>query len=340
MSQQSGLLLARLALVLGVVAGVQSSWAADYYFGNFEDDVMFNGQYITDRNAEGYAGWFDWHYPAEAPPITSVSPSTTIGVTTGDNSIAWQPSSDGYHQGLAVHIQDLPAATRDSFFDAFFANTHIAMNVTWDNDEWFLQYGGDGWNGALVGMAFNYGPTGAYSDEGAPDIDTGNSDFPGGWDLSNYPGIHNRIVEWDYSAIKPAVQALYDSGDLNETNGYLEFMLYTNHGNFALPITFYIDSWRLTSLETPGLVGDYNGDDVIDGADYTAWRDALTAGATDLLNDPTPGTVDETDFVYWRDHYGESLGSGAGSGSAAVPEPSSALLALLAVGLVGLLRRK
>jgi len=76
-----------------------------------------------------------------------------------------------------------------------------------------------------------------------------------------------------------------------------------------------------------GLLGDYNENDVIDAADYTTWRDAMTAGATSLPNDPTPGTVDETDFLYWRAHFGESLGSGAGAGQVAVPEPATALLA-------------
>jgi hypothetical protein len=62
----------------------------------------------------------------------------------------------------------------------------------------------------------------------------------------------------------------------------------------------------------------------IDAADYTVWRDALTA-STSLLEDLTPTSVDETDFDYWRDHFSETLGSGgAGSSSTAtVPEPAT-----------------
>jgi PEP-CTERM motif len=64
----------------------------------------------------------------------------------------------------------------------------------------------------------------------------------------------------------------------------------------------------------------------------------MTTGATSLPNDPTPGSVDENDFLYWRAHFGQSVGSGAGSASAlsfatAVPEPSSYALALLAISL-------
>jgi hypothetical protein len=53
------------------------------------------------------------------------------------------------------------------------------------------------------------------------------------------------------------------------------------------------------------LLGDYNENGVVDAADYTVWRDTLTAGGTELPNDPTPGTVDESDFLYWRSHFGE-----------------------------------
>jgi PEP-CTERM motif len=91
------------------------------------------------------------------------------------------------------------------------------------------------------------------------------------------------------------------------------------------------------------LFGDYNENDVIDAADYTVWRDAMTAASGSLPNDPTPGTVDESDFLYWRSHFGQTLGAGAsanaqsvpgepqGPNNAAVPEPSTWQLMLISV---------
>jgi hypothetical protein len=96
-------------------------------------------------------------------------------------------------------------------------------------------------------------------------------------------------------------------------------------------------AWVDAGSPTPnlGLAGDYNGNNVIDAADYTVWRDAVTTGATILINDASPGTVNEADFSYWRTHFGESIGGGAGAGaeSAAVPEPASGLL--IVVGILG-----
>jgi hypothetical protein len=132
--------------------------------------------------------------------------------------MAWVPSGTGFHQGLAVNIQNLPPATRDAFFDAFFANTHVAMNITWNNDEWFDAYQGEDWNGTNFGLVVNYGGCdpggancggGAYSPQGFPDIDTGNPDFLGHYDITNYPGVHTRVVEWDYSLLKAGIQAQY-----------------------------------------------------------------------------------------------------------------------------------
>jgi hypothetical protein len=91
--------------------------------------------------------------------------------------------------------------------------------------------------------------------------------------------------------------------------------------------------FSVTVSAPPALTGDYNGNNTIDAADYTVWRDLLgTAGP--LPNDPTPGTIDATDFQYWKDHFGDSLGSGGLAGGAAVPEPSTFIF--VSIAFVGL----
>ena len=95
----------------------------------------------------------------------------------------------------------------------------------------------------------------------------------------------------------------------------------------------------LAGSSTP-VDGDYNGDNRVDAADYTVWRNNLGANVT-LPNDTTPGTVTSADYTVWKTNYGQSAAvsgtstlitgfvkyvtSGVGAG-AAVPEPSTVLL--------------
>jgi hypothetical protein len=84
--------------------------------------------------------------------------------------------------------------------------------------------------------------------------------------------------------------------------------------------------------------GDYNGDLTVNAADYTVYRNTLgmdveqSSGADGNNN----GMIDFGDYTFWKMHYGEVVG-GAGAGQGAlstVPEPSTLVLILLAVGLL------
>jgi glucosylceramidase len=78
-----------------------------------------------------------------------------------------------------------------------------------------------------------------------------------------------------------------------------------------------------------GLLGDYNGDGIVNAADYSVWRNNL-GSLTALANDDTPG-VGQDDYVRWKAHFGDSAGS-ASITNAAVPEPAT--LVLLIVGML------
>lgn len=96
----------------------------------------------------------------------------------------------------------------------------------------------------------------------------------------------------------------------------------------------FIDDLRITALGTAaGVDGDYNDDGTVDAADYTVWRDNLGQSVT-LPNDTTPGTVTAADYDIWKAAFGNT--SGAGS---AIPEPTSALLLLSAIGICATRRR-
>lgn len=90
---------------------------------------------------------------------------------------------------------------------------------------------------------------------------------------------------------------------------------------------------------TPATLGDYNGDGVVDAADYTVWRDH--AGTTDAArwspgDGDGDGAIDHTDRQVWLDHYGTVLG-GLPATSHSTPEPAGAALVAAAL-LLGAMR--
>jgi hypothetical protein len=82
------------------------------------------------------------------------------------------------------------------------------------------------------------------------------------------------------------------------------------------------------------VLGDYNGNGVVDAADYTLWRDKLGAPAGSLANrDPSnSGVINAADYTYWKSRFGATSGAGAGGnalGATNVPEPAACWLAVV-----------
>jgi hypothetical protein len=93
-----------------------------------------------------------------------------------------------------------------------------------------------------------------------------------------------------------------------------------------------------------GPTGDYNGDGIVDAADYTVWRNTLgdtVPNGTGADGDQS-GEIDAGDYTFWKTKYGDVVpGTGSGSLSTAVPEPTSAAtfsLGILALGATGIRR--
>lgn len=83
----------------------------------------------------------------------------------------------------------------------------------------------------------------------------------------------------------------------------------------------------------PGVPGDYNQNGTVDAADYVLWRNNL-GSAIALPNEGagiTPGSVTVEDYNFWRANFGNHSGAGSIAGAAAVPEPASWALVILAI---------
>ena len=97
--------------------------------------------------------------------------------------------------------------------------------------------------------------------------------------------------------------------------------------------------WLVTALtiDAPALEGDFDRDGFVDAVDYIFWRESEgqeLSVAFDGADGDGNGIVDGDDFQVWL------AGFGAGQFAVATPEPSSALMALLAfAGLTARRRR-
>jgi hypothetical protein len=104
----------------------------------------------------------------------------------------------------------------------------------------------------------------------------------------------------------------------------------TNQGVlYGVPLT--------TTIGAPNFItGDYTKDGVVNAADYTVWRDTQGATGTNSAIPAADGNLDyavtPADYDVWKSKFNTPNGPGAVAASTAVPEASTILLALLAIG--------
>jgi hypothetical protein len=86
------------------------------------------------------------------------------------------------------------------------------------------------------------------------------------------------------------------------------------------------------------LAGDYNGDGMVNVADYTVWRDTLGQTGSGLPADGDGGgAVDAADYEFWKQRFGNA--TTVAFAASRVPEPSGLLAALVMSGIFALLFR-
>jgi hypothetical protein len=104
--------------------------------------------------------------------------------------------------------------------------------------------------------------------------------------------------------------------------------------------TNFAGSSGSVNLVPPPPIGDYNGNDIVDAADYTVWRDTLGQSviAGQGADGNGNGKIDTGDYGVWQTNFGHAAGSGSFA-HGAVPEPSPFLLLVLALVGLGMLRK-
>lgn len=91
------------------------------------------------------------------------------------------------------------------------------------------------------------------------------------------------------------------------------------------------DIFRIDTDAT--IPGDYNGDRIVDTADYDVWR--LDFGSIESLaaDGNGDGVVNLADYTVWRDNLGAELGVGGLLAPGSIPEPRGIVVVMLGLGL-------
>jgi GH35 family endo-1,4-beta-xylanase len=160
------------------------------------------------------------------------------------------------------------------------------------------------------------------------------------WGGAVWSGAPNGVLynsNWTLRQAGLAWQALQDQWDTDltlevGTDGTIDFNGFW--GDYELVIdgqTYELGLAKGQSLYSLVVApGDFNGDGLVDAADYTVWRDTL--GSTDDFRADGNGdrVIDENDFAIWKSKFGTNYLSRSGQAALSVPEPASAALFVLA----------
>jgi O-glycosyl hydrolase/regulation of enolase protein 1 (concanavalin A-like superfamily) len=151
------------------------------------------------------------------------------------------------------------------------------------------------------------GDTYTVSEGSSVTLDASNSYDPDGWIVSYL---------WD----------LDNDGQYDDASGVTANFSRTDDGSYTVGVKV-IDNFGGEDTDTATVtvtpLPDYNGNGVVDGADYTVWRDTLgQSGLTPYsgADGDGDGMVDSDDFLVWKANFGATVpspGSGSGAISAA-----------------------
>jgi hypothetical protein len=103
----------------------------------------------------------------------------------------------------------------------------------------------------------------------------------------------------------------YNASIFGGANGDLQFSYGIAGGARLTGVVSYVVS--------AGVIGDYNGNGIVDAADYVLWR-----------KNPAAFGGNPAGYNTWRTHFGQTAGSGAGATlNGAVPEPATLVLLMI-----------
>lgn len=161
---------------------------------------------------------------------------------------------------------------------------------------------------------------------------------------TSYYGLYDvdgLVYQWTDDGRQRAGAGTYDfpvyRGGSWANNEEFVGAAYRNLYSFAHVASYANFGFRVASLvPEESFVGDYNGDGMVNLADYTVWRDTLGATVAysgDGADGNANGVVDAADYFEWKNHFAQTAATGQlAAAFNTVPEPAGVTLVLLAVG--------
>jgi hypothetical protein len=171
-----------------------------------------------------------------------------------------------------------------------------------------------------------------------PDPVTGDSL---GWILFDFPSTVSLTPGNEYYLRVEHVGGYgVDNTGVGVAVGSLGSNAYAGGDRWRAIYNSFLDRWEqfafhnedlVFSMGTTKLFGDFNGDDIVNAADFTVWRNNLgDTDEADLHNHGDGGGVTASDYTWWKEHYGNSISMpGGGQSQNEVPEPAAPLTFLL-----------
>jgi hypothetical protein len=148
--------------------------------------------------------------------------------------------------------------------------------------------------------------------------------------LDGIPDLAHRLVV-DAGNVNSGRDITFDAADNIHlvSSGQQLYRVLSPGGHTITTLTWNGSSYSFSLQNVGGIPGDFDNNGVVNAGDYVTWRKGLGT------------TYTQSDYTVWRSHFGLPSGSGAAVGtSAAVPEPTTATMLLIAGLLTACIRRR
>lgn len=322
--------------------GIAYAGGIDYNFG------ASNGGFYSVKSGQGNfaANWINWNSGARFANWLHNGGLSTSDTENGVYDMSISTTAPPPRQAGATYF--IP--TEDEFYKAaYYDPTKGGSGGYW---EYGIQSDSDPTSEAPTGGATSANfksSTGNYWQNGSTFDDSLDyrTEVGAYTNATSYYGLHDidgLLYQWtedtktsSFAGELPAYRGGSwfngpDSTGASHRNLY-SFRGSTSYAWFGLRI-------GSTAPVTAGIDGDYNDDGTVDAADYTIWRDNLGLSDAALNGNGSgdaSGLVVSADYSLWSGNYGATSSS---SSATSVPEPTAAVLMLVATSIMGLYRRR